>query len=388
MKHATFSPDMTNKGTSRLDVWYARATGAPRLFDAGWGDEDLIERMGSLADAAPPAEIDLRWDEERVVGDTRVLKGRFESPLAAELPPESRTAYVELHLPRRWIGTPSACLHLATLGDEGFGRRRRSMVRPLVARGIAGMMLESPFHGRRRPASRRGVELRQVSELAVMARATVEEARALVAWLHTTGYGALGVSGFGLGGLFATLAGLTLPFAVAVVPCLAPSALAPALLDGIHGESCNWRVLNEEHFDPARPHLGELLAGFDPSLLPAPRQPGAVVQMAATDDAYVPAGSAVELERLWAGSELRWLDGGHIAAILSHRSAFVAAVMDAMGRLAGVEARGWQDNSEPSGSGGGAKRRRPRPEGWASRSEDTHRQKLKPWYSTRAAALK
>jgi hypothetical protein len=41
-------------------------------------------------------------------------------------------------------------LHLAGTGDHGFSRRLVTAL-PLVSEGIAALILESPYYGRRRP---------------------------------------------------------------------------------------------------------------------------------------------------------------------------------------------------------------------------------------------
>ena len=51
---------------------------------------------------------------------------------------------------------------------------RRSIGLPLVSQGVACLILESPFYGRRRPASQRAAKLRAVSDLLALGNATIE----------------------------------------------------------------------------------------------------------------------------------------------------------------------------------------------------------------------
>jgi hypothetical protein len=358
-----------------------------RLFRSGWGDEELIAEMAQPGDA-PPCDIDLRWDDARTEADgVRVLSGRFLSPLAALLPEESRTAHVELYLPARWSGNPALCIHLGDFGDEG-GWRRRGLVRPLVERGVGGLILETAYHGRRRPAGQSGLELARVSDLALMARATLEEARALAAWMHPTGYRVLALAGMGLGGTLAALASTLLPFPVATAAYLAPHALAMPFVDGALAASCDWRRLGAALFgeDP-RAQLRQVLAGFDVTQLQPPMHARAAVVVAAHEDAYVSPRSAATLAGHWSGAELRWLDGGHVGARLRHRPELQAAVVDAMGRLAEVAPDGerlsWQ-----SLHGGGAALRARRQLGWASASDPTRRQKGKQFHRVAVTAAR
>ena len=60
--------------------------------------------------------------------------------------------------------------------------------------GIATMVLESPFYGRRRPAWQPGSRLLRVSDLLVLGRATIEESLCLLEWAKRWGFGKLGES--------------------------------------------------------------------------------------------------------------------------------------------------------------------------------------------------
>ena len=58
--------------------------------------------------------------------------------------------------------------------------------------GVATMVLESPFYGRRRPQNQQGSRLLRVSDLLVLGRATIEESLCLLDWAGRQGYGKLG----------------------------------------------------------------------------------------------------------------------------------------------------------------------------------------------------
>ena len=58
----------------------------------------------------------------------------------------------------------------------------------------------SPFYGNRRPTLQRGAKLLCVSDLLLLGRATIEEARSLLHWLEVeAGFGKTGICGLSMG---------------------------------------------------------------------------------------------------------------------------------------------------------------------------------------------
>ena len=76
----------------------------------------------------------------------------------------------------------------AAHNDHGYETRMR-LGRHLAEHGIASLILENPFYGRRRPLDGRKRPVTTVAELLVMGRAAVTEGRALVAALRAQGRG-------------------------------------------------------------------------------------------------------------------------------------------------------------------------------------------------------
>ena len=66
------------------------------------------------------------------------------------------------------------------------------MIYTLLVQGIATMVLESPYYGKRRPGFQQGSRLLRVSDLLVLGRATIEESLCLLDWAQRQGYGKLG----------------------------------------------------------------------------------------------------------------------------------------------------------------------------------------------------
>lgn len=58
----------------------------------------------------------------------------------------------------------------------------------------------SPFYGQRRPMLQCGAKLLCVSDLLLLGRATIEEARSLLYWLDSeAGFGKMGICGLSMG---------------------------------------------------------------------------------------------------------------------------------------------------------------------------------------------
>lgn len=58
----------------------------------------------------------------------------------------------------------------------------------------------SPFYGNRRPKLQRGAKLLCVSDLLLLGRTTIEEARSLLHWLDVEGgFGKMGICGLSMG---------------------------------------------------------------------------------------------------------------------------------------------------------------------------------------------
>ena len=65
-------------------------------------------------------------------------------------------------------------------------------------------------------------------------------------------------------------------------------------------------------------------------------KPDAAIFLAATDDGIIPAHSARNLSKAWPGSELRWVNGGHVRSFFFQRKAFRQAIIDSLERITKV----------------------------------------------------
>jgi dienelactone hydrolase len=308
-----------------LDLLFAYALPRTRFFADGWGDLEIVEREPIVERlAAPPDPVALEF-----TGETRGPRGtvrlaRFESP-EPRLPGVARSACVQLVLPP---GSPrGAVLLLAASGDQSF-RFRARFAAPLVARGIAALLLENPYYGGRRPPDQEGAAVRRVSDLVLMASAAIREGRALLAWLRAEGFGPLAVSGYSMGGQLAAMIGAASPFPVAVAP-LAPSASpASVFTEGLLRRWVDLRALAERgDLAAAQARLRRALARYTVCSLPRPKGPAILV--AADRDGIVVPEEPRAIAAHW-GAELRWVPGGHVSAALRHGDALRSAIRDAL----------------------------------------------------------
>ena len=315
-----------------LDHAWCRWGRGPAIFAEGWGDPAVVPRLEARAAAfqpPPPARIEWLEEPRRVAGGT-ARRGRFPSPFDADLlPPESRTAFVEVLTPTR----PRAMVvHMAGVGDEGF-RRRGFLAGPLLRRGIGAVILENPFYGARRPRGQQGVALREVAQQFVMNVAAVDEALALVGWLRAEGH-VPAVTGYSQGGYTASLVAAYEPDGVAAVPCAAGISAADIFTRGLMAQHIAWSRLAEGAGEgDARARMAALLDKASLDRLRLPRRPDAVVLVGARRDGYVDPRSVEMLNRHWTGSVLRWLPGGHVSSVVTGRRAMAAAVEHALERF-------------------------------------------------------
>ncbi|KAH8954773.1 hypothetical protein BDL97_08G099100 [Sphagnum fallax] len=199
----------------------------------------------------------------------------------------------------------------------------------------------SPFYGKRRPPLQSGSRLLCVSDLLLLGRATIEEARTLLYWMQNEiGFNKLGVCGLSMGGVHAAMVGSLHPTPVAILPFLTPHSAAVAFCEGILQHGTAWEVLMRDKLlsgsmtrEQVVERMRTVLALTDVTRFPLPKNPSAVIFVAATDDGYVPDHSALKLQKAWPGSEVRWVRGGHVSSYLLHNKTFQTAIRDGLDRL-------------------------------------------------------
>ncbi|KAG6466116.1 protein ABHD18-like [Zingiber officinale] len=323
------------------------------FFSKGWGGskldllESLVKQLFPISEVQnlPPIMVQPIW---KMVWETKnacLREGIFRTPceerLISALPPESYNARVAFLSPKLVPPQKMACVvHLAGTGDHTFERRLR-LGGPLLKQNIATMVLESPFYGLRRPRLQHGAKLLCVSDLLLLGRVTIEESRGLLHWLEEeAGFGKTGICGLSMGGVHAAMVGSLHPRPIATLPFLAPHSAVVAFCEGVLKYATAWEALREDAeeetgmtLEQAKQRLRSVLSLTDVTRFPVPKNPKAVIFVAATDDGYIPKHSVWELQKAWPGSEVRWVTGGHISSFILHNDAFRKAIVDALGRL-------------------------------------------------------
>lgn len=315
-----------------LDLILGVAARGPRFFADGWGEPSILEEIDPVALASrAPARIRVALEPSRPAFGGTLSGGVFDSP-EERLPGCARRARIRLLLPEGELR--GVAVHLAASGDEGFAMRLR-FAAPLLSRGIGAVVLENPFYGaRRRPGQRRHA-VRSVADLYLMGAATFQEGRALLRWLREhRGVASVGVTGFSMGGQLAAMVGASMPFPVAIVPA-APTCSPDAVLRaGVLRHVANWRALAgpDETAEAARAALCARLARFSVRRLGPPLYPSAAIVVGTARDGAVPPAEMRKIADHWK-CELRWLDAGHVSAVLRHQGEMRAAIADAFERL-------------------------------------------------------
>ncbi|XBH62236.1 protein ABHD18 [Triticum urartu] len=335
------------------------------FFSKGWGGTklDLLERMvKQLFPEAPcqnwpPTAVQPKWKTVWETKNSCLREGVFRTTcderLIDALPPESHNARVAFLTPKDVSPEKMACVvHLAGTGDHSFERRLR-LGGPLLKDNIATMVLESPYYGQRRPSMQHGAKLQCVSDLLLLGKATIDEARSLLYWLQAeAGYGKMGICGLSMGGVHAAMVGSLHPTPIATLPFLAPHSAVVPFCEGLYRHATAWEALREDaaalakdatsltedaasgiSIEQVKDRLRSVLSLTDVTRFPLPKNPQAVIFVGATDDGYIPRHSVMELQKAWPGSEVRWVTGGHVSSFLLHNDSFRKAIVDALDRL-------------------------------------------------------
>uniref|UniRef100_A0A6T6LK61 AB hydrolase-1 domain-containing protein n=1 Tax=Timspurckia oligopyrenoides TaxID=708627 RepID=A0A6T6LK61_9RHOD len=280
----------------------------------------------------------------------RLIEGEFRSPLADFLPEESQNARFLMTCPSDSIdGSTPFVLFLAGTGEHSYTTRFHSLALPLLREGIGSIILENSYYGRRRPANQFGAKLRVVSDLLALGLSTVEEARAILMWLHKQGVRKLCVAGVSQGGLHAAMTVSSVPFGVSVVSAFAPESAEYVFSDGVLSRNLNWKSLaksrqhslkltnedipqlrlNEaEDLVSTKQALRDILRQTDIRRFPLPKQPQQSILIAGDSDQYVSPSSVKHWTEHWPWLDVRWTRAGHVSGILFKSKTIRNAITD------------------------------------------------------------
>ncbi len=318
-----------NPASHVFDRAFAALGAREKMFSDGWGDAAMLASIDAtnVWPAAPkPAEP--RWDVTRVARNVVARDGAFDSPVQS-LPDFARRAHV------RWLRStrvPSraACVVLAASGEEGFARRA-ALFGSLVHEGIELFLVENAFYGARRRPGQRRARVLTVSDQLQLNIAMVQEARALLAWLAKRGAEVRGVAGFSMAGAMAAVVGALTRESIAVIALATGDSPAPIYTEGLLSRSVDFDALGRGNggADHARHRLAALFDLARLTRLPPPVRVEAAVLLGARRDGYVFAREVQALVQHWKGCRERWIDAGHVSAVMLHAGALRSAVRDA-----------------------------------------------------------
>lgn len=318
--------------------------GALRFFKNGWGPyqqrhDTWLRKLRAQKLPAVPENLQI---ESKPVLKTPFVHLTFDSPAAALLPSESTVAHA-LYIPavnykrphRRttdWKymmehASDPLVLLLAATGDHGFYRRLALHSLFLRKRGIASIILESPFYGRRRPRGQIGAQLRHVHELSDLGRATIEESRYILTVFRRAGCRHMAVAGISQGGLHAAMVAAATPaWPIDVVAAFAPHSAAPVFTEGALSTFVDWHALGTS----ARPRLRDALSVSDITKFPTghPQTKGALIF--ARDDQYITRESVQIWRKARPQMKVMWVRGGHVTGSILRFPTVNQAILDVL----------------------------------------------------------
>ncbi|KAG1706925.1 hypothetical protein DVH05_027775 [Phytophthora capsici] len=370
------------------------------FFSDGWGDLNTPKRLRELLQSRRMNEVvalqeeELDWGQVRELSVAKVAlrEGKFRSTLGNAqqlLPEESLDAFCELVTPLEWEqeskGIPQGrkdrplVVLLPGTGEHGFLHRRTSIAIPLAKQGVATLILEGPFYGKRKPPQQKGSKLRRVSDLPILGQATIEEAKSLLEYFRDHhGFSQLVVAGSSMGGLHAAMVASVFPGDVGATAWLAPPSAVPVFADGLLSGSCNWRSLYKQHelqmldkmlaghavaesyerlpdavadneegtrevdIDPvqeAKKRMRLFLSITDIDNFLPPRRSDAVVFVYGTEDEYIGFTEPQwhRMRKQWEPAHFRTIKTGHVTGILLEQEAYRKTILEVVGLLKSEE---------------------------------------------------
>lgn len=323
------------------------------FFPDGFGDTSLQERFSrQIADAhhnvPPVSKIAPTMTHVPAPKGLTIHAGSFEStlpPPLTDLPVESQMARFQFIQPEGWSkqDKKAAVVLLPATGEFHYRRRQQTMAYPLAQSGIATIILEGAFYGSRKPGHQKRSKLRCVSDLLVLGRATIEEARSLLYWAQEEmGADSLIVAGCSMGGLHAAMAGALMPSPVGIVAHVAPPSAFHAFCHGVLFQKTAIGELTKqiEEWGETKSLVDcmiEHLSIADISKFPTPVQPNAAVITLGRCDQYVPFSSSMRVweavQERWNGCRLVVIDAGHVTGIVIEREIFRHSVVSVARQL-------------------------------------------------------
>ncbi|CAJ0575559.1 unnamed protein product, partial [Mesorhabditis spiculigera] len=354
-----------------LDLAFRRFLVFSKLYTESWGNpvvlRDLRDYMRNVMSQRKVIDLldnhghnPMHITQQRIAGNARIADGHFISPHSLEFPHHMPAPVNKAH----WRGIfpknerKGLIVHLAGTGDHTYKRRELGFVDDLLKDGTAGIMLENPFYGARKPSEQFRSSLRNVSDLMVMGAALIAETLYLLRWAYKEGYWPIGISGVSMGGHMACLAGSNATFPITIVPCLSWTTASPVYTAGALSyaipfagvlakqlddpsyrqklqdiPNCNWleqaRSRQSENGDTlARNFMWVLMHDFTHlGEYPVPIDTSLVHSVVGEDDAYVLREGVTHLNDIWRHAVVEVIPKrGHVASYLYYHDVFRKAI--------------------------------------------------------------
>ena len=303
-------------GIHWLDIASARLQRAKSFYQSGWGDRAAFDVFWEeVRHRREPVAVTPALKRRRLpVPGARAYEGEFLSP-ASFLPREVARARVRVYLPRDRVR--GVCLHLGGLGEQTFARREW-LARELVKVGIGAVLLETPYHGSRRPVIERGGGMRSVADQMWLSAATVAESAALLGWLRADGY-RVAVSGFSMGGCIAAYTAVRVPWPIDLIAAGLPMSGSHVAAQGLLRRLVCWEALGGAHDG-----VTALTQAYDSIALhhlEPPVDASRAHLIGFRRDGIVPPSSTRAIHAHWPGSRVSWIDTGHVGGFFRSRHA-------------------------------------------------------------------
>lgn len=322
---------------SKIDRIASAFTNRFKFFKKGLGDISYLESLEQELNVfSKIPSIDIEWTNSRRVFSGRILSGKFTSPYSNLLPEESKIAYIKMLVPNLLPEEKfSLCIHFAATGDQGFYKRLLGMAVPLFRKKIISVILEIPYYGIRKPKKQFNVFVNTLSDFFKMAAGTILEGLCLVQHFQKEGYRNIGVTGISMGGIIASYVGSFSRSRVPVISCLGPHSPEPVFMRGMLSGSIHWKALSQDFggdIEKAREYVRSRMTLYELTSLPIPLAVDSSILIGGLADGFVLPESVEKLQEHWKGSELRWIESGHVSGIFTKTKHFRRAIVDALAR--------------------------------------------------------
>eukprot|EP00934_Nitzschia_sp_Nitz4_P006588 Nitzschia sp. Nitz4//scaffold15_size197535//161324//162490//NITZ4_001603-RA/size197535-processed-gene-0.30-mRNA-1//1//CDS//3329537790//6578//frame0 len=234
----------------------------PKFFGKGYGNLQLYyERVASsLANPCDtlgicpgvPTKLSITWGPIRQVSKHVTLQhGKFTSPLAEHLPPESHHCQFQLVRPSKNTTNSDSVvvIMLPATGEMGTWQRIATARHLAHQYGWSSVILTAPYYGSRKPSSQTLFFLSQVSDLQFQSQGIIEEATLLAAhFLSASPETKVCFTGYSFGAAMSSVAAslsLTAGLEGHRLGCaLYAGCGTPAMMaDGILRHSMDWKAI-------------------------------------------------------------------------------------------------------------------------------------------------